>query len=53
MHSSEEISSRKDGSTVNILTHCNAGWLACVDYGTALAPVYLAHDKRNQGSRMG
>lgn len=29
---------------VNILTHCNAGWLACVDYGTALAPVYLAHD---------
>jgi methylthioribose-1-phosphate isomerase len=30
--------------TVNILTHCNAGWLACVDWGTALAPVYLAHD---------
>jgi len=29
---------------VNILTHCNAGWLACVDWGTALAPVYLAHD---------
>lgn len=29
---------------VNILTHCNAGWLACVDYGTALAPIYLAHD---------
>jgi methylthioribose-1-phosphate isomerase len=30
--------------TVNILTHCNAGWLACVDWGTALAPVYMAHD---------
>lgn len=28
----------------NILTHCNAGWLACVDWGTALAPVYAAHD---------
>ena len=61
----EEISRRKNGSTVNILTHCNAGWLACVDYGTALAPVYLAHDSgisvhvwvdetrpRNQGSRL-
>lgn len=31
-------------SPVNILTHCNAGWLACVDWGTALAPVYMAHD---------
>lgn len=30
--------------TFNILTHCNAGWLACVDWGTALAPVYMAHD---------
>ena len=30
---------------VNLLTHCNAGWLATVDWGTALAPVYLAHDK--------
>jgi methylthioribose-1-phosphate isomerase len=29
---------------VNILTHCNAGWLATVDYGTALAPIYMAHD---------
>jgi len=28
----------------HILTHCNAGWLACVDWGTALAPIYLAHD---------
>jgi methylthioribose-1-phosphate isomerase len=50
---------------VQILTHCNAGWLACVDYGTALAPVYLAHDSgipvhvwvdetrpRNQGARL-
>jgi methylthioribose-1-phosphate isomerase len=32
------------GRTVNVLTHCNAGWLACVDWGTALAPVYQAHD---------
>ena len=36
---------KKGGETVNILTHCNAGWLACVDWGTALAPVYLAHDQ--------
>ena len=41
----EDISTNKKGDTVNILTHCNAGWLACVDYGTALAPVYFAHDK--------
>ena len=32
------------GSTLNLLTHCNAGWLATVDWGTALAPVYMAHD---------
>ena len=32
-------------STVNVLTHCNAGWLATVDFGTALAPIYLAHDE--------
>lgn len=32
------------GRAVNILTHCNAGWLACVDWGTALAPIYMAHD---------
>ncbi len=32
------------GRPLNILTHCNAGWLACVDWGTALAPVYRAHD---------
>src|SRR5258706_13019818 len=30
---------------LNILTHCNAGWLACVDWGTALAPIYMAHDR--------
>jgi len=59
-----EISKRK-ARPVNILTHCNAGWLACIDYGTALAPIYLAHDQgiavhvwvdetrpRNQGARL-
>jgi methylthioribose-1-phosphate isomerase len=35
---------KKGGETVNVLTHCNAGWLACVDWGTALAPIYMAHD---------
>jgi methylthioribose-1-phosphate isomerase len=34
----------KPGHRVNILTHCNAGWLATVDWGTALSPIYLAHD---------
>jgi methylthioribose-1-phosphate isomerase len=34
----------KAGRVVNILTHCNAGWLACVDWGTALSPIYMAHD---------
>jgi methylthioribose-1-phosphate isomerase len=61
----EEISRRKRGEPVNILTHCNAGWLACIDYGTATAPVYKAHEQgipvhvwvdetrpRNQGSRL-
>lgn len=61
----EKISKAKKGDTVNILTHCNAGWLACVDYGTATAPIYLAHEKgikihvwvdetrpRNQGARL-
>lgn len=62
----EEIAARKPaGQPVNILTHCNAGWLACVDYGTATAPMYLAHDAgipihvwvdetrpRNQGARL-
>ncbi len=40
----EGIAEQKPGQTVNILTHCNAGWLATVDYGTALAPIYMAHD---------
>ena len=39
-----ELAAKKKGQTFNILTHCNAGWLATVDYGTALAPIYLAHD---------
>lgn len=44
-----DIANRNKGgnaadATVNILTHCNAGWLATVDWGTALAPVYMAHD---------
>src|SRR5437588_1196087 len=41
----EEIARPKNGKPVNILTHCNAGWLAFVDYGSALAPVYAAHDR--------
>ncbi len=61
----EEISKRKNGEPVNILTHCNAGWLAFVDYGTATAPIYEAHNRgipvhvwvdetrpRNQGARL-
>ena len=61
----EEISRRKGGAPVNVLTHCNAGWLAFVDYGTATAPIYAAHDRgipvhvwvdetrpRNQGARL-
>ncbi len=35
---------KKNKDRVNVLTHCNAGWLATVDWGTALAPVYKAHD---------
>jgi len=38
-----EIAKRK--GRVNVLTHCNAGWLAAVDWGTALAPVFCAHDE--------
>ncbi len=38
----QEIAARKP--RVNVLTHCNAGWLATVDWGTALAPIYMAHD---------
>jgi methylthioribose-1-phosphate isomerase len=41
----EEISRRKNGATVNILTHCNAGWLAFVDHGSATAPIYAAYEK--------
>jgi len=61
----EEISKKKNGDVVNILTHCNAGWLAFVDYGSATAPIYAAFDKgidvkvfvdetrpRNQGARL-
>ena len=60
----EEIYNKKK-DTVNILTHCNAGWLATVDWGTALSPIFLAHRKkikihvwvdetrpRNQGSSL-
>jgi len=39
-----DIAARKGGKPVNILTHCNAGWLACIDWGTATAPIYHAHD---------
>jgi methylthioribose-1-phosphate isomerase len=61
----EELSKKKNGAPVNILTHCNAGWLACIDVGTVTAPIYFAHDAgisvhvwvdetrpRNQGSRL-
>src|SRR5215207_9471494 len=62
----EQAARRKQsGEPVNILTHCNAGWLATVDWGTATAPIYMAHDKgvpvhvwvdetrpRNQGSAL-
>jgi methylthioribose-1-phosphate isomerase len=60
----EEIYARTE-QTVNILTHCNAGWLACVDWGTATSPIYQAHDRgipvhvwvdetrpRNQGAKL-
>ncbi|HEY2625654.1 MAG TPA: S-methyl-5-thioribose-1-phosphate isomerase [Candidatus Udaeobacter sp.] len=61
----EQIAVKRDGKPVNVLTHCNAGWLAFVDYGSALAPVYAAHDRglpvhvwvdetrpRSQGSKL-
>jgi methylthioribose-1-phosphate isomerase len=41
----EAVATRKRGDPVNILTHCNAGWLATVDWGTATAPIYKAHEK--------
>jgi methylthioribose-1-phosphate isomerase len=40
----EEISKKKNGLPVNILTHCNAGWLAFVDFGSATSPIYAARD---------
>jgi len=40
----EELSRKKGGKSVNVLTHCNAGWLATVEYGTATAPIYVAFD---------
>jgi methylthioribose-1-phosphate isomerase len=36
---------KQPGESINILTHCNAGWLAAVDWGTATAPIYKAHDQ--------
>lgn len=61
----QEISAAKNGETVHVLTHCNAGWIACIDYGTATAPIYAAHQAgidlhvwvdetrpRNQGARI-
>jgi methylthioribose-1-phosphate isomerase len=39
-----QAAAKKNGKPLNVLTHCNAGWLACVDWGTALAPIYMAHD---------
>jgi methylthioribose-1-phosphate isomerase len=39
----KKIADKKKGEPVNILTHCNAGWLAFVDYGSATAPIYAAH----------
>ena len=39
-----EAALKKHGAPLNVLTHCNAGWLATVDWGTALAPIYMAHD---------
>ncbi|MDJ0984998.1 MAG: S-methyl-5-thioribose-1-phosphate isomerase [Desulfobacterales bacterium] len=41
----DAISQRKQGQAVNVLTHCNAGWLACIEHGTATAPIYAAFDQ--------
>jgi methylthioribose-1-phosphate isomerase len=38
------LAKKPAGAKLNVLTHCNAGWLACVDWGTALAPIFMAHD---------
>jgi methylthioribose-1-phosphate isomerase len=46
LHVLEDVLARKrPGARLNVLTHCNAGWLATVDWGTATAPIYHAHDK--------
>lgn len=42
--SSQSAVRNHQSSIINILTHCNAGWLACIDHGTATAPIYAAHD---------
>ena len=39
-----DVHEMNEGARVNILTHCNAGWLACVDWGTATSPIYQAYD---------
>lgn len=39
-----DLAARKSRTSLNVLTHCNAGWLAAVDWGTALAPIYKAHE---------
>ena len=39
--------------TINILTHCNAGWIATVDWGTVTAPIFMAHDARHPDPRLG
>lgn len=44
LHGFELIEKSYQNKAMNILTHCNAGWLATVDYGTALSPIYAAHD---------
>ena len=43
-HILSDLAGKHAGRRLNVLTHCNAGWLATVDYGTALAPIYKAHD---------
>jgi methylthioribose-1-phosphate isomerase len=43
-HILAELAKKHPDRRLNVLTHCNAGWLATVDYGTALAPIYKAHD---------
>ena len=61
----QQMAKTKPNNTINVLTHCNAGWLAFVDYGSATAPIYAGHEKglplhvwvtetrpRNQGSKL-